>query len=136
MLIPAAIDVATPARNANLGVWVAIATAKIGARVDIEPSISPTSAGWTRCKTKSSRVIRRVYRPGGQMGRRQATPTCRVRQPSHDDLHNVAIGHDVPSPDPLAFEPGRPAPHERAHPFRAELVVDLVGDLGNRGADG
>src|SRR5881396_1038029 len=110
MLIPAAIDVATPARNAKRGVCVAIATAKIGASVDIDPSISPTSAGCTRCKTKSSRVIARVYPCGQSAPRRQAAPTKCVRRPSHEDLHDVAIGHDVPSPDALAFEPGRPAP--------------------------
>ena len=44
MLIPAAIAVATPVRNAYRGTCVAMATAKIGASVDIEPSIRPTSA--------------------------------------------------------------------------------------------
>src|SRR5258707_14418842 len=135
MLIPAAIDVATPARNAKRGVWVAIATAKIGASVDIEPSISPTSAGCTRCKTKSSRVIPRVYRPGRHVGRRQATPTGDVRQPSHDDLHDVAVGHDVRSPDALAVETRRLAPHERTGALDAELMGDLVGNPGDPRAD-
>src|SRR6201997_2939374 len=48
MLTPAPRAVAAPVKNAVSGRWVARATAKIGARVDSEPSISPLSAGWTR----------------------------------------------------------------------------------------
>ncbi len=48
MLTPAPRAVAAPVKNAVSGRWVASATAKIGARVDSEPSISPLSAGWTR----------------------------------------------------------------------------------------
>src|SRR6266567_1205446 len=48
MLTPAPRAVATPVKNAVRGRWVARATAKMGARVDNDPSISPLSAGWTR----------------------------------------------------------------------------------------
>src|SRR5260370_9452669 len=58
MLTPAPIAVASPARKASLGSCVAKATAKIGASVDREPSMSPVIAGcarwsrndrWSRC---------------------------------------------------------------------------------------
>jgi hypothetical protein len=52
MLTPAPIAVARPAKNANLGVWVAIATEKIGARDESEPSIKPLSAGCARWRMK------------------------------------------------------------------------------------
>jgi hypothetical protein len=55
MLTPAPRAVATPAKNAVRGRWVAKATAKMGARVDNDPSISPLSAGWTRV-SKNDRV--------------------------------------------------------------------------------
>ncbi len=48
MLTPAPRAVAAPVKNAVSGWWVARTTAKIGARVDSDPSISPLSAGWTR----------------------------------------------------------------------------------------
>src|ERR1700751_5734914 len=48
MLTPAPRAVAAPVKNAVSGRWVAGATAKIGARVDSDPSIRPLSAGWTR----------------------------------------------------------------------------------------
>src|SRR5215470_7424629 len=48
MLTPAPRAVATPVKKAVRGRWVARATAKMGARVDNDPSISPLSAGWTR----------------------------------------------------------------------------------------
>jgi hypothetical protein len=48
MLTPAPSAVAAPVKNAVSGRWVASATAKMGARVDSDPSISPLSAGWTR----------------------------------------------------------------------------------------
>ena len=48
MLTAAPIAVASPAKNAMWGSSVESATAKIGASVDSEPSISPISAGWTR----------------------------------------------------------------------------------------
>src|SRR5215469_10372516 len=50
MLTPAPRAVATPVKNAVRGRWVARATAKMGARVDSDPSISPLSAGWTRVR--------------------------------------------------------------------------------------
>ena len=50
--IAAPIDVASPAANAYSGLWLTIATEKIGARVESEPSISPTIAGWTRWRRK------------------------------------------------------------------------------------
>ncbi len=49
MLTPAPIAVARPAKNAYIGWWVANATAKIGAKVESEPSISPVIAGCARC---------------------------------------------------------------------------------------
>ena len=45
---PAPNAAATPAMNAKCGLWVTIATEKIGASVEREPSISPTIAGCTR----------------------------------------------------------------------------------------
>src|SRR6185503_5124345 len=48
MLTPAPRAVAAPVKNAVSGRWVASATAKMGARVDSDPSIRPLSAGWTR----------------------------------------------------------------------------------------
>src|SRR6266567_6698071 len=48
MLTPAPRAVAAPVKKAVSGRWVAKATAKMGARVDSDPSISPLSAGWTR----------------------------------------------------------------------------------------
>jgi len=48
MLTPAPIAVASPAMNAKCGWRVASATAKIGASVESEPSISPVIAGCTR----------------------------------------------------------------------------------------
>src|SRR5215469_7023798 len=61
MLTPAPRAVATPVKNAVRGRWVARATAKIGARVDNDPSISPLSAGWTR-------VSRNLWVPVGSCG--------------------------------------------------------------------
>ena len=52
MLTPAPRAVAAPVKNAVSGRWVASATAKMGARVDNDPSISPLSAGWTRVSRK------------------------------------------------------------------------------------
>ena len=52
MLTPAPIAVASPARNAYRGWWVASATAKIGASVDSDPSINPVIAGCTRFSRK------------------------------------------------------------------------------------
>ena len=48
MLTPVPIAVASPARNASCGSCVATATAKIGASVDKEPSMSPVVAGCAR----------------------------------------------------------------------------------------
>jgi hypothetical protein len=48
MLTPAPRAVARPVKNAVCGSCVASTTAKIGATVDSDPSISPLSAGWTR----------------------------------------------------------------------------------------
>lgn len=50
MLTPAPRAVARPVKKAVTGSWVARTTAKIGARVESEPSMSPLSAGWTRCR--------------------------------------------------------------------------------------
>ena len=52
MLTPAPMAVAAPVKNAVSGRWVASATAKMGASVDNDPSISPLSAGWTRRSRK------------------------------------------------------------------------------------
>src|ERR1700755_3636817 len=51
MLTPAPSAVASPVKNAVRGSCVARTTAKIGASVDREPSISPLSAGCTRCRS-------------------------------------------------------------------------------------
>jgi hypothetical protein len=48
MLTPAPSAVAAPVKNAVSGRCVASTTAKMGARVDSDPSIRPLSAGWTR----------------------------------------------------------------------------------------
>jgi len=41
--------------------WLTIATEKMGARVDSEPSINPIIAGWTRCsKNRCSSLTGRV----------------------------------------------------------------------------
>jgi hypothetical protein len=48
MLTPAPRAVAAPVKNAVSGRCVARATAKMGASVDSDPSISPLSAGCTR----------------------------------------------------------------------------------------
>ena len=48
MLTPAPIAVASPARKASCGWCVAKATAKIGASVYREPSMSPVIAGCAR----------------------------------------------------------------------------------------
>jgi len=48
MLTPAPIAVASPAKNAYCGRWVASATAKIGANVESDPSMSPVIAGCAR----------------------------------------------------------------------------------------
>ena len=53
MLTAAPIAVARPAKKAMCGSWVESATAKIGASVDSDPSISPISAGWTRERRKA-----------------------------------------------------------------------------------
>ena len=45
-------EVARPAMNAKRVSCEASTTAKIGASVDSEPSMSPTIAGWTRCRRK------------------------------------------------------------------------------------
>ncbi len=57
MLMPAPIAVATPAMNASnvLCVWSTIA--KIGARVESDPSIRPVIAGWTRWRRKTCRSV-------------------------------------------------------------------------------
>ena len=41
-----------PTRNAFHELWVAKAAANTGARVETEPSISPTRPGWMTCRTK------------------------------------------------------------------------------------
>ena len=51
--MPAPIAVATPAMKASNGLCVWSAIAKIGARVDSEPSMRPLSAGWTRWRRKA-----------------------------------------------------------------------------------
>ena len=57
MLIAAPSDVARPAMKAYRVSCEASATAKIGASVDSDPSISPTIAGWTRCSRNACSVI-------------------------------------------------------------------------------
>ena len=54
MLTPAPRAVAAPVKNAVSGRWVASTTAKMGARVDSDPSIRPLSAGWTRLSRNDS----------------------------------------------------------------------------------
>ena len=62
MLMPAPIAVAIPAMKASNGLCVWIAIAKIGARVDRDPSIKPVIAGCTRWSRKVCRsVMSRVY---------------------------------------------------------------------------
>ena len=51
MLTPAPIDAASPTMKASQLLAVAKAAAKTGARVEIEPSMSPTSPGCTICRT-------------------------------------------------------------------------------------
>ena len=51
--IPAPTAAAIPTTKVVCGLWVAKATAKIGARVETEPSISPASAGWTTRSTSA-----------------------------------------------------------------------------------
>ena len=51
--MPAPIAVAMPAMNASNGLCVWSAIAKIGARVESEPSISPAIAGWARWSRNS-----------------------------------------------------------------------------------
>jgi len=53
MLTAAPIAVARPAKKAMCESCVESATAKIGASVESEPSISPISAGWTRERRKA-----------------------------------------------------------------------------------
>jgi len=48
----APIEVARPAAKAYSGLWLTIATEKIGARVESDPSMRPTIAGCTRCRRK------------------------------------------------------------------------------------
>src|SRR5215472_11579648 len=57
MLTPAPTAVATPVKNAVRGRWVDRATAKMGARVDSDPSISPLSAGWTRVSRNGTESV-------------------------------------------------------------------------------
>ena len=52
MEIPAPRDAAVPTWKAFEELCVAKAAAKTGANVDTEPSINPTSPGWTICSTK------------------------------------------------------------------------------------
>jgi len=58
--MPAPVAEAMPTRKAVNGLRVAKAVAKIGARVETEPSIKPESPGWTTCKRK----LRDVSSPG------------------------------------------------------------------------
>ena len=53
MLMPAPSAVASPVKKAVNGRCVANTTAKIGASVESEPSISPLSPGWARCSRNS-----------------------------------------------------------------------------------
>ena len=53
MLIPAPTLAASPTKNASIDFPVSPATAKIGASVETLPSISPSSAGCTFCKTNA-----------------------------------------------------------------------------------
>ena len=53
MLTAAPMAVARPAKKAMCGSSVESATAKIGASVESDPSISPISAGWTRERRKA-----------------------------------------------------------------------------------
>ena len=63
MLTPAPIEAASPTKNAFEGLCVSPAAAKSGPRVETEPSISPSKAGWTFWRTKSeSWVPRRAKR--------------------------------------------------------------------------
>src|SRR5207247_10007326 len=58
MLTPSPVTVASPAKNAECGWWVANATANTGASVDSEPSIRPVIAGCARC-SRNDRSARR-----------------------------------------------------------------------------
>ena len=51
MLMPAPVEAASPTSSASWLLWVAKAAAKIGARVETEPSISPARPGCTICST-------------------------------------------------------------------------------------
>ena len=50
--MPAPTEAASPTTNAFHELWVANAAANTGASVETEPSIKPTSPGWTICKMK------------------------------------------------------------------------------------
>jgi len=66
--------------NAKCGLCVTIATEKIGASVDKEPSISPTIAGWTRCRRNVCwPVMTRVYQSNRKLVEHKADLTIRVR---------------------------------------------------------
>ena len=56
MEMPAPMEAASPTRNVLHVEWVAKAAANTGARVETEPSISPTSPGCTTCSTKRRRA--------------------------------------------------------------------------------
>src|SRR5204863_5359239 len=86
MLTPAPIAVASPAKNAYRGWWVASATAKIGASVESEPSIRPLIAGCTRWSRKDlldsvseTPVVARVDIVSGR-SRLRARADIRVRR--------------------------------------------------------
>src|SRR5674476_1662919 len=51
--IPAPTDAERPTRKVVHGSWVAKAVAKIGAMVEIDPSISPAKPGWTQVRMNS-----------------------------------------------------------------------------------
>ncbi len=80
MLIPAAIAVADAGDEGVCGLCVESATAKIGASVDSEPSISPVMAGWTRWRRNSwFGLMSRVYQSSRKLVEHKADLTNAVR---------------------------------------------------------
>ena len=80
MLIPAPIAVAMPAMKASNGLCVCSAMAKIGARVESDPSISPVIAGWTRWRRNAClSVTRIVYLTRRKLSYHKALLTNAVR---------------------------------------------------------
>ncbi len=53
MLMPAPTEAARPTKKVLWALWVRPAVAKSGASVETEPSIRPSRAGCTFCRTKS-----------------------------------------------------------------------------------